>query len=141
MENRMFGLEKKVTLTKAEWEEIQELFKQKEERINELEKTQAPQLMEIIKKQSATIEQLSKYKEQDDLLFNYENYTKELNQKVQRLEAEVEGLKTEVETYKHAFEKELNMSNLLAKKLVDMPTRIHKPCPEYEQVSILDLKA
>ena len=143
----MFGT-KYVKLPKNQWEEIKKEFKQlqteNEFLKNKLNEIEAQDLYEIIKSQSKTIEKLTQENEKNkELLEFYEKSFYELKDKISIKNQEIFDLKQKLEEKNKEIQKLTNKLNATADLysfVVKKYVKKDKSCPEYEEVSILDIK-
>jgi len=126
-----------VKLPKTEWEQIKKDYNELLRENKELKENQNDFLIETIAKQSEEIKKLLKYKEQDDLLYSYEKTVEEQNRKIKELENALNEAKKDIEIYRKAYEQEQKIGSLLLEKI----TESNNKCPEYQEVSRLDILA
>ena len=125
-----------VKIDKNDWEQIKTDYNAMLQKIKELESRQPDVLMKLVERQSAEIEKLLKYKEQDDALYSYEQTCQNHLKTINSQKEEIAKLKQENERLLNMYQKEANMSSLLANKLADSPR-----CPEYKTVSKYEIYA
>ena len=135
---------KYVKILKVDWEAREEEYNELLERVAELEaknaeleKTQSPLLMNTIKKQSDEISKLLKYKENDDLLYSYEQSNDKQLETIKKQQKEIQELKKENEILLQAYKNESNMTSLLSKKIVNGKY----DCKTYRTVSEFEIRA
>lgn len=132
-----------VKIAKVDWElreleynelleEVATLRLEKEE----LEKTQSDFLMGIVKKQSAEIAKLLKYKEQDDILFSYEQSNDEKNEIIKNQKSIIKDLEATNKQLLASYQKEANMNTLLSRKIIDGKY----DCETYKTVSTFQVR-
>ena len=124
-----------VKIEKVQWEQIKEDYNTLIARNKVLEENQSKFLMGIVAKQSDEIKKLTKYQENDDLLYSYEQTHKKQVNQIKSLEDELAELKTLNAQLQQSYNKESAMTTLLARKIIDTE------CPKYETVSKLDIHA
>jgi len=115
-----------VKIAKVDWEvreleynEMLQKISELEAKNAELEKGQSPMLMNIVKRQSDEIAKLMKYKNQDDALYSYEQTNDKHLKTIKTQSVKIDELTQENETILFAYQKESNMSSLLARKIVN----------------------
>ena len=117
--------EKYVKIERKDWEQIKTDY-------NELLK-EGKDLKSIMKTQSDTFETLSKYKNQDDVLYSYE-------QELPKLRSDVKLLKKESDNLAKRLRAEIEISKLLIEELGKKSIEVYRKCDEYETVSLLDIE-
>jgi len=130
----LFGDKSYVKVTKENWDKIEELFEQKEKRIKEQETIIAEQKA-IIAEMTETTSKLIKYKENDDLLFAYENQVKADAKKIKALSSQVAELEKAVEQADKKIQAVLSLESAYLQKIIETESKLRRsasPCPEYE---------
>jgi septal ring factor EnvC (AmiA/AmiB activator) len=123
-----------IKVTKENWVKIEELFAQKNKTIKEHEKLIQEQ-KQIITEMTETIQKLMKYKEKDDLLFNYENQVKSDAKKIKELNQKVANLEDTLIIAENKVNAVLSLENAYLKKIIHVESNVRKTqnsCPEYE---------
>ena len=127
-----------VKILKTDWEQreleynnlLEEIAALKAEN-EELKKSQSDFLIDVVKKQSAEIARLSKYQEQDDLLFSYEQSNDEKNKIIEAQNSIIEELEEKNKQLLVSYQKVANMNKLLISKIKDDKYE----CETYKTVS------
>lgn len=127
-----------VKILKTDWEQreleynnlLEEIAVLKAEN-EELKKSQSDFLIDVVKKQSAEIARLSKYQEQDDLLFSYEQSNDEKNKIIETQNYLIEELEEKNKQLLVSYQKVANMNKLLISKIKDDKYE----CETYKTVS------
>jgi cell division septum initiation protein DivIVA len=139
----MFGFNNKfVKIKNEDWEDIKTDYnqlvqdnKQLRAQVQAGTSDEIQQLKDIIQKQTESLKNMTKWKDNDDLLFSYENGNQEKLKKIHALESKVTSLENELEDFSFAYKKEAEMSSLLAKKLATYTGTY----PQYKTVSKYDI--
>lgn len=119
--------DKFVKITKSDWSQIKKDYNSM---IQEIKDQKA-----ISKRQSKELEKLLKYKENDDLLFSYENSIKDQRNSIKTLEDELEQAKAEIISIKKQLDTEKMINDLIADKLVSEYRNAN-----LKTVSLMDIK-
>jgi len=117
--------EKYVKIERKDWEQIKTDY-------NEL-LTERKALKSNIGKQADIIQTLTKYKNQDDVLYSYE-------QELPKLRSDVKLLKKESDNLARRLRAEIEISKLLIEELGKKSIEVYRKCDEYETVSLLDIE-
>jgi len=133
-----------VKILKTDWEQreleynnlLEEIAALKAEN-EELKKSQSDFLIDVVKKQSAEIARLSKYQEQDDLLFSYEQSNDEKNKIIETQNYLIEELEEKNKQLLISYQKVADMNKLLISKIKNNKYE----CETYKTVSTFKIWA
>jgi len=133
----MFNLFKdrnNVTVTKENWNKIESLFALKEKTISE-QQTLIDKQRIALAEMTLKCEGLMKYKENDDLLFAYENQVKEDAKKIKALNSRVKELENTLVSAEKKVSAVLALESAYLQKIIHSESQLRRsnnPCPDYE---------
>jgi len=147
----MFGMIDYVKIKKSQWEKIKEEFRKMEkenlilkEKLNAMKSYE--EMFETIKTQSKTIEKLALENEKNkELLDFYEKSFYELKDKISIKNQEIYDLQQQLKEKENEIQQlknKLNAVNDLYSFVVNKYVKKEKKnkCPDYQEVSLIDLK-
>ena len=140
----MFGFNKNfVKIKNEDWEDIKTDYnqlvqdnKQLRAQVQAGASDEIQQLKDIIAKQSESLKQMAKWKDNDDLLYSYEQSNKTDKQTIKQLETKVAILEEANEKITNAYKTEKAISDSLIEKLTQ-----YTNCEDYRTVSKFDITA
>jgi len=113
-----------VKVEAKEWDAIKEEFNQLvqenknlREQVKACTSERVQELEDIIAKQSASLEEMVKWKNNDDLIFHHEETAKQRKKEIKNLKAEVQELQKHNDDLEWELKKKQAMSSLLIEKL------------------------
>jgi CII-binding regulator of phage lambda lysogenization HflD len=130
----IFKDERYVKVTKENWSKIENLFEQKEKKIREQEYIINEQKLKISNMMETT-NKLIKYKENDDLLFAYENQAKSDAKKIKALNEKVSQLEENLKQADKKVSSVLALEKAYLQKIISTENELRRSsrsCPDYE---------
>ena len=113
-----FDNRKYVKVLESDWELLKRVVANDKATIDTLRLVQSPVLKRQVQELNDEIEQLRKYKRNDDLIYAWEENNKDSNKRIKRLEEENEELRDELKKTKAQLEREKGMVSLFAKNYI-----------------------